>query len=157
MKTIRLVFGLSLVSLVCLFFNVTVIAQVGSTGALSGTVTDAQGAEISGVEITVTNEATGEKRSATSQEHGDYAVAQLLPGFYRVEFSKGGFKTAVKSGIRVNVTETSKFDVQLEVGQVTETVYVPSQAELLQTDSPALGNVVNAERISNMPLVTRNY
>jgi len=154
MKTIRLVFGLSLV---CLFFNLPVIAQTGSTGALSGTVTDTQAANVSGVEITVTNEATGEKRSATSQEHGDYTVAQLLPGSYRVEFSKAGFKTAVKSGVRVNVTETSKFDVQLEVGQVTETVNVTSQAEVLQTDSPALGNVVNAERISNMPLSTRNY
>src|SRR5690242_11271666 len=95
MKTTRLVFGLSLVFL---FFNLTVIAQTGSTGALSGTVTDSQGANVSGVEVTVTNEATGEKRSATSQENGDYAVAQLLPGSYRVEFSKTGFKTAVKSG-----------------------------------------------------------
>lgn len=152
-KTVRLIFGLSL----CLLFSLSVNAQTGSTGALSGTVKDTQGANVSGVDVIVTNEATGEKRNATTQEHGEYSVAQLLPGSYRVEFSKTGFKTTVKSGLRINVTETSRFDVDLEVGQITETVSVTSNAEVLQTDSPALGNVVNAERIVNMPLSTRNY
>lgn len=143
--------------LTCMLFSLPAIAQTGSTGALTGTVTDQQGAIVSGVEITVTSETTGEKRSVVSQPSGDYSVPQLLPGPYRVEFTHAGFKTAVKSGLRVNVTETTRLDVQLEVGQVTETVSVTSQAELLQTDSPALGRVVDAERISNMPLSTRNY
>lgn len=143
--------------LTCMLFSLPAIAQTGSTGALTGTVTDQQGAIVSGVEITVTSETTGEKRSVVSQPSGDYSVPQLLPGPYRVEFTHTGFKTAVKSGLRVNVTETTKLDVQLEVGQVTETVSVTTQAELLQTDSPALGRVVDAERIRNMPLSTRNY
>jgi hypothetical protein len=152
--TTRIIFALSLA---CLLFSVTARAQTGSTGALTGTVTDPQGASLSGVEITVTSETTGEKRSTVSRASGDYSVPQLLPGSYRVEFARTGFKTAVKPGLRVNVTETSRLEVQLEVGQVTETVNVSSGAELLQTDSPALGRVVDAQRISNMPLSTRNY
>lgn len=154
MRTVRLIVG---IGLVCLFFSLPAFAQTGSTGAVTGTVTDQQGAILSGVEVTVTNEATGEKRTAVSQDNGDYSIPQLLPGFYRVEFARTSFKTAVKSGLRINVTETTRLDVQLEVGQVSETVSVTTQAELLQTDSPALGRVVDAERISNMPLSTRNY
>ncbi len=153
MRTTRIIFG---IGLVCLF-SLPAIAQTAGTGALTGTVTDQQGAIVSGVEITVTSETTGEKRTAVSQDNGDYAVPQLLPGSYRLEFSRAGFKTAVKSGLRVSVTETSRLDVQLEVGQVTESVSVTSQAELLQTESVALGRVVNREQVSNLPLVTRNY
>ncbi len=92
-----------------------------------------------------------------SQPNGDYAAPQLLPGTYRVEFSRAGFKTAVKSGLRINVTETSRLDVQLEVGQVNETITVTSDAALLQAESPALGRVADEMVVSNLPLVTRNY
>ncbi len=154
MRTTRIILGLSLV---CLLFSLHAFAQTAGSGALTGTVTDQQNAIVSGVEITVTSETTGEKRSVVSQDNGDYAVPQLSPGSYRIEFSKAGFKSAVKSGLRISVTETSRFDVQLEVGQVTETIVVTSEAALLQTESPALGRVVDQVLVSNLPLSTRNY
>ncbi|MGH9907106.1 MAG: carboxypeptidase regulatory-like domain-containing protein [Pyrinomonadaceae bacterium] len=154
MRTTRIIIGLSLV---CLLFSLPAMGQTAGTGALTGTVTDQQNAIVSGVEITVTNEATGEKRTVVSQDNGDYAVPQLLPGSYRIDFARTGFKTAVKTGLRVNVTETSRLDIQLEVGQVTETVSVTSEAELLQTESVTLGRVADREVVSNLPLVTRNY
>ena len=154
MRTMRLIVG---VGLVALFFSLSAFAQTAGTGAVTGTVTDQQNAIVPGVEVTVTNEATGEKRNAVSQDNGDYALSQLLPGSYRIEFSKSGFKTAVKSGLRVNVTETSRLDVQLEVGEVTQTVVVTTETELLQTESPALGRVADEVAVKNLPLVTRNY
>ncbi len=154
MRTTRIILGLSVA---CLLFSLPAMAQTGGAGALTGTVTDQQGAIVSGAEITVTNEATGAKRTAVSQDNGDYAVPQLLPGAYRVEFSGAGFKTAVKSGLRINVTETSRLDVQLEVGQVNETIVVTSEAALLQTESAALGRVADQMVVSNLPLSTRNY
>jgi len=154
MRTAQIVFALGLV---CLLFSLPAMAQTAGTGALTGTVSDQQDAIVAGVEISVINEATGEKRTVVSQDNGDYGVPQLLPGSYRLEFSKAGFKTGVKSGLRINVTETSRLDIQLEVGQVTETIIVTSEAELLQTESAALGRVVNQEFVSNLPLVTRNY
>ncbi len=154
MRTTRIIFGLSLL---CLFSSLPALGQTAGTGALTGTVTDQQGAVVSGVEITVTSETTGEKRNVVSQGTGDYAVPQLLPGSYRLEFSHAGFKTAIKTGLRVNVTETSRLDVQLEVGQVTQTINVTSEAALLQTESAALGRVADQVVVSNLPLVTRNY
>jgi hypothetical protein len=154
MRTVRLIVG---IGLVCLFFSLPAIAQTAGTGAVTGTVTDQQGATVAGVEVTVTNESTGEKRNAVSQDNGDYALSQLLPGAYRIEFFKSGFKTSIKSGLRINVTETSHLDIQLEVGQMTETVNVTTETEVLQTESPALGRVANDVVVRNLPLVTRNY
>ncbi|MFY9620667.1 MAG: carboxypeptidase regulatory-like domain-containing protein [Pyrinomonadaceae bacterium] len=154
MRTTRLIVG---VGLACLFFGVPAFGQTAGTGAITGTVTDPQGASVSGVEVTIANEATGEKRNAVSQDNGDYAFSQLLPGAYRIEFFKSGFKRAVKAGLRVNVTETSRLDIQLEVGEMTQTVSVTTETELLQSESPALGRVTDEVTVKNLPLVTRNY
>jgi hypothetical protein len=134
-----------------------VVAQTASTGALTGVVTDANGAIVSGALVRVISEKTGEERTVISNETGNYTVPQLLPGLYRLEFSAARFKTSVKTGLQINVTETARLDVQLEVGSVQEQVTVTSEAELLQTESSALGRVVDSSAIVNLPLVTRNF
>lgn len=158
MKRIHLTVSSWLASLLmCLLLSLPAWAQTASTGALTGTVTDTSGALVSSVNITVTSDATGEARTVTSQSNGGYTVPLLLPGSYRVEFSKTGFKQAVKQGLEINVTETARLDVQLEVGGVQEQVTITSDAVLLQTESNALGRVSDRELVSNLPLVTRNY
>jgi hypothetical protein len=132
-------------------------AQTANTGALTGQVTDATGAVVGDVQITVTNEATGEKRAAVSQRDGTYSVPLLAPDSYRVEFSRNGFKTAAKPRLKINVTETARLNIQLEVGAVKEEVTVTAQAELMQTDSAALGQVTSGAQINTLPLVNRNY
>jgi len=144
-------------SAACVALSVPAMAQTGSTGALTGTVTDAVGAVLAGVEITVTSEATGEKRSVVSKGDGSYAVPLLLPGSYQVAFSKTGFKQAVKTGLPINVTETARLDVQLELGSVQEDVTVTAESLLVQTESSSLGRVTDQVLVSNLPLVTRNY
>ncbi|MGH9941776.1 MAG: carboxypeptidase regulatory-like domain-containing protein, partial [Pyrinomonadaceae bacterium] len=144
-------------SLACLLLSLPALAQTASTGALTGEVTDPSGAVVAGIRITLTNEATGEKREVTAQENGNYVVPLLLPGSYRVEFSATGFKQAVKPGLRINVTETASLNVQLEVGNVQEQVTVTSEAQLLQTESSTLGRVADSAVVSNLPLVNRNY
>src|SRR5262249_7744301 len=133
------------------------VAQTSGTGALTGTVTDSSGAVVSDVNIKITNEATGETRTVVSQSSGSYVIPLLPPGSYSVEFSKAGFKGAVKSGLRVNVTETARLDVELEAGGVQERITITADAQLLQTDSSALGRVTDRALVSNLPLVTRNY
>ncbi|CAN5707466.1 hypothetical protein BH20ACI3_BH20ACI3_03200 [soil metagenome] len=143
-------------SLACLFLSLSAGAQTGSTGALTGTVSDSTGAVIAGAQVKATNVATGEERTVVCQENGNYTVTLLLPGSYRVEFSATGFKQAVKPVLQVNVTETARLDVQLEVGNVQEQVTVTSEAGLLQTESSTLGTVANSRAVSNLPLVNRN-
>ena len=99
-------------------FSVAALAQTSGTGALTGTITDSSGAVVADVKVTVTNEATGETRTVVSQSSGNYLVPLLLPGSYGVEFYKNGFKSAVKSGLQINVTETARLDVALEAGGV---------------------------------------
>jgi hypothetical protein len=144
-------------ALACLLLSFPALAQTAGTGALTGAVTDNNGAVVPEAKVIVTNEATGEARTVMSQSNGSYVVPLLLPGSYRVEFSKTGFKQAVKPGLVINVTETSRLDVQLEVGGVQEQVTVTSEAALLQTESSALGRVTDRTLVSNLPLVTRNY
>jgi hypothetical protein len=137
--------------------SVLVMAQTGSTGALTGVVTDNGRSVVAGANIKVINETTGEVRNVVSQANGAYTLPALLPGSYRVEFSKNGFKQSVKPGVVVNVTETARLDVQLEVGALQEQVTVTTDTVLLQTESSALGRVTDQTVVTNLPLVTRNY
>ena len=131
--------------------SIPATAQTAGTGALAGAVTDQSGAAVAEAKITATNEGTGESRQVVSQASGNFVVPLLRPGVYRVEFSKPGFKAAVKPGLVINITETARLDIELEV------VTVNTEAQLLQTESSALGRVTDRTLVSNLPLVTRNY
>src|ERR1700687_1286703 len=147
-------------SVLCLFLSVATpiaLGQTASTGALTGTVVDPAGASVPDVQIKVTNEATGDTRTVVSQSNGIYVVPLLLPGSYRLEASKNGFRVTVLKGVRVNVTETGTLNVSLQLGAMTETVTVEATAEQLQTESSVLGRVTNEQMVSTLPLVTRNY
>ncbi|HWC78074.1 MAG TPA: carboxypeptidase-like regulatory domain-containing protein, partial [Blastocatellia bacterium] len=146
-------------SITCLLLSVpaSVFAQSASTGALTGTVIDSNQGVVREVQVKVTNEATGEERSVKTNDEGNFTVPLLTPGSYRVDLSKAGFKSASKKGLRVNVSETSRLDVELEVGEISTTIDIAADAELLQTESSELGRVVNQEAIANLPLVSRNY
>jgi hypothetical protein len=132
-------------------------AQTTSTGALTGTVTDPRGGAVAGANVSVTSETTGETRATASQENGSYLVPLLLPGSYRVEVSKTGFKVTVTRKIRIDVTETARLDLKLELGTVQESVTITTQASQLETTSSTLGKVTSGEVVSSLPLVTRNF
>lgn len=144
-------------SILTFVISLGAIAQTANTGALTGQVTDPNGAVVPGARVTATNESTGEKRDVVSLDNGMYTVALLLPGSYKIEFTRQGFKIAVKNGLQVNVTETRRLDIQLELGSVQERVVVVSDSQVLQTESPTLGSVTDHEAVVNLPLVTRNY
>src|ERR1041385_6105223 len=148
---------LSLIFLVVLCLGTPALAQTAATGALTGTVLDASGAGIPSAKIAVKNETTGELRAVISQSSGNYVVPLLPPGRYRIELSKAGFRTTVLEGFQINVTETALLDPSLEVGAVQEQVEVSAEAQLLQTESSALGRVTDRAAVNDLPLVTRNY
>ncbi len=132
-------------------------AQTAGTGAITGTVTDATGAVLPNVELTITNQATGERWKISSAADGRYRVPLLPPGSYRVQARKSGFKVATRLDISVNVTETTKLSIQMEVGTVATTVTVESAPQLVNTESSSLGRVVNQKAVKNLPLSVRNY
>src|SRR5215475_12130010 len=97
-------------SLVCLLlsYHALALSQTASTVALTGIVIDSAGAVVADAQVKVINEATKEARAVASQSNGSYSVPLLPPGAYRIEFSNAGFKSAVKTGLQVNVTETAR-------------------------------------------------
>src|SRR5262249_31300897 len=115
------------------------------------------GSVVPRAEIKVTNAATAEVRNSISGSNGSYLVALLPPGNYRVEVSKTGFKLSAFANIQVTVGETETLNVHLEVGAVTEQITVQAEAELLQTESSALGRVTGEQMVVGLPLVTRNF
>src|SRR5688572_8405862 len=105
----------------------------GSTAQISGTVRDQSGAVLPGVEITVTQTATGLARNALTNETGSYTLPNLPVGPYRLEAALPGFRTYVRSGIVLEVSSTPVIPIVLNVGQVSETVEVQANAALVET------------------------
>jgi len=89
----------------------------GPTGTITGTVTDASGAVVRKAKVTVTNEATNAVRNATSNDDGDYTLALLPPGRYRVSAESSGFRRSVLSNVTVDVDQTVRVDFALQVGE----------------------------------------
>jgi hypothetical protein len=134
------------------------IAQTGSTGALTGTVTDPSGGVVVGASITVTNVATGQVRTATTDNSGTYKLGLLNPGNYSVKFAANGFKTATVPSVTVNITETPVLDQKLEVGGQAVQVTVESTVEqAIQTQNATNGGLVSGQEVNELPLVSRNY
>ncbi|MGD0416650.1 MAG: carboxypeptidase-like regulatory domain-containing protein [Terriglobales bacterium] len=137
--------------------GVAAYGQNAGTGAIAGVVTDPTGAVVEGVVVKVTNNLTGETRTAVSAGRGNYTEPLLPPGNYAVEASKAGFKNTSYRAITVSVTEILTLNIQLQVGSVQETVEVTGQGEQLQTETSAAGRVTDSIVVESMPLVTRNY
>jgi hypothetical protein len=123
-------------------------------GSILGTVTDSAGAVMPGANTTLTNEGTGEHRSVTTDSTGNYRYVNLIPGIYRLDVERDGFKRLDRPGIVVEVQNDVRIDVSLEVGQLVQTIEVKGQTPLLQTDTAALGQVINHPQ--EMPLNGRN-
>jgi hypothetical protein len=151
--------GVTFLALVCLFlsFSASLAAQTAATGALTGTVTDSTGAVVPNVTVTATSTDTGQVRTAVTGADGVYKLSLLPPGTYRVKFEAAGFGPVEVPAANVNVTETEVLDRALQVGAQTQEVSVQADVETVQTQSSALGTVVNTETVTQLPLNTRNY
>jgi hypothetical protein len=147
----------TLVALLVGAMPATSAAQTAGTGALSGIVTDASGSSISGAQVKVTSESSGEVRTASTNNIGAFSVPLLLPGAYRVDVTKDGFRTATVPHAQIIVTETNALNIRLEVGQVSEKVVVEAQVTQLQTESSTLGRVTTGEQVQALPLAMRNF
>jgi hypothetical protein len=127
-------------------------------GTITGTVTDDSGAAIPGATVTVLNENTGLEINAVSDEAGAYTVRNLQPGTYTVKASLQGFKEFVQTGLPVGQNETSRADAKLEVGALTESVTVTTEAALLKTDKADVSVNLKPAEVVNLPLNQyRNY
>src|SRR6266436_5502009 len=141
----------------CLITSLTRLGGQTTTGSIVGTVSDPTGAVISAANITVTNINTGIAVKTTTDSAGNYVVTPLQVGRYSVTVEAAGFKKSVRSDIPVNVQDRVRVDAALEVGAITDTVEVAAAAPLLETDTSYLGQVVDSQRIVDLPLNGRYF
>jgi hypothetical protein len=127
-----------------------------STSQISGTVRDSSGAVIPGATVTLTNEATGVVQKQSTTEAGVYAFPAIPVGTYLIRVEATGFKALNKPGNVAQVNTPLAVDLAMEVGSATESVEVAASAEVLQTTSATLGNVVEQKAVVNLPLNGRN-
>jgi len=127
-------------------------AQSASASQISGTIQDSSGLAVPGAQVTVIQTDTGLTRSAVSGEDGFYILTSLPVGPYRLEVKKEGFSSYVQSGIVLQVNTNPAIDVALKVGAVNEQVQVEANAAMVETHTTAVGQVVDSQRVVDLPL-----
>jgi len=125
-------------------------------GTIAGNITDASGAAVADATVTLTNLATAEKHIMQSSASGQYTFVNVLPGRYRIEGEKSGFKKFVREPIVVEIESGLRIDIPLQIGAQSETVEVTSEAPLLQPETQSLGQVVEGRTVTESPLNGRN-
>src|SRR5437016_10525818 len=146
-----LVIGLSTVLIVCVLTSAVWWGQ--ATAQISGTVRDASGAVLPGVEITATQTETGIARTTITNETGFYVLPSLPLGPYRLEAALPGFRTFAQTGIVLQVGSSPVVDVKMEVGEVAQSVEVQSDVAQVETRKVGVGTIVeNTQRILDLPL-----
>src|SRR5262245_9613845 len=118
-----------------LFLAPSLFAQ---DGQITGNVHDQTGAIIPGVDVTVTNENTGEDRMAVTNERGDYVVPGLKPSTYKVVANLAAFAPAEASGVQLVVGQRLVLDLTLRPAGVSETVTVEIEPEIVDTSSASM-------------------
>jgi Carboxypeptidase regulatory-like domain len=133
------------------------LAAQSIAGNISGTVVDPSGAVIPGVEITLTNEATSETRSAVTNDTGEFVFAALQPGSYAVKAEKTGFRGFNRKGIILTASERVGLGrIQLEVGELSNTVDVTLAGEMVTTESADTAGVLSLKQLDSVPIKGRD-
>jgi len=125
-------------------------------GGVRGLITDKAGAVVQDAVVTLTNEGTNAKRSTVTNSAGEYVFSQVVPSGYTVTVEMKGFKKSETKGVIVETQSQITVDVPLEVGNVTESIYVTEEAPLLDVSSASMGQVIDRQKIVDLPILGRN-
>ncbi|MBI4890671.1 MAG: TonB-dependent receptor [Acidobacteria bacterium] len=141
---------------VAIFVTAAAFAQQTSA-TLTGVITDPAGATMPGVTVSATNLATNITRESKTDESGGFTIPFLPAGDYSLTAVQKGFKTKKLDQITLQVQQVARVDLQLQVGDVTESVSVEAYAAILQTDNATVGSVIDSAKIVDLPLNGRNF
>src|SRR6476659_11366658 len=136
---------------------VGVHAQSSTTGNITGTVRDPQGAAVPKAEINITDEKTGASRTVTANDDGFFNAPSLPAATYTITTSPTGFKKTIVTGVELHVSENKTVNIDVQVGQVTETVTVTSDAAPVEVRSGEASSLISEKQVTELPLNGRNY
>jgi hypothetical protein len=127
-------------------------------GSLLGSITDTNGAVLPGAKVTITEVNTNLSRSTVTNESGNYVFGNLDRGVYRLEIQLAGFKKAIRDKVDVLVNNDTRVDIQMEAGEINQTVEVTANVPLLQTERADVGRQIETKQLQDMPLTfNRNF
>src|SRR6201997_253875 len=155
MRKRRIILLAAVVTLGFLVSSALVWASI--TGSISGIVTDPGGGVVVGATVTAINTQTGVRAAIHTDKSGFYNFADLAVGTYDLEVEQKGFKTFQQSRIVIDANSAIKIDVKLELGEVSEKVTVESQAVHVETQSTQMGEVINSQKMTAVPLNGRDF
>jgi hypothetical protein len=136
-------------------FNPLAAQIVG--GTITGKVTDASGAAISGAQVSIENPATGVSTTTTTNPQGIYSMPNLLPGDYRAKVTTKGFETSVQTGVTVTVGSQQVLNFAMKVGSVSQTVEVTATTSDLQLATSTISGVTDTKTMVELPLNARSW
>src|SRR5205823_9387235 len=142
----------ALVLAVLCLFALPAYAQFDSA-TVSGVIQDGTGGVLPGADVTLTSVGTGLERRTVTNEAGLYTFPNVPVGAYTVKATLSGFNTVTKTGVTLSAGVNIKVDVQLSLGNVTETIQV--RAEATHVDTSVIGRTVSAAQIEQTPLSGR--
>jgi hypothetical protein len=153
------VLGIALYLIALLTFTSASLAQV-LYGTLTGTITDKSGAVVPNVNVTLTNQDTGQVRTTSSNGQGDYLVSNLLQGTYTISLQQAGFAGFTQKNVNIEVNRQARIDIVLQPGGTTQVVTVTGTTPILQTETAEVNHELTAEQINQLPVTSsqgRNF
>jgi hypothetical protein len=139
-----------------MFLSLPLFSQ-NSTGRILGSVTDQSGAALSGAVVAIIDLARGTTRTLTTDEAGEYAAPDLVPGAYKVRAEAKGFKSVERLNIDLEVAKDARVDFSLPAGNVAETVTVTDAIPLVESTNDVLGGTLSNQQINDLPLNGRDF
>ena len=146
-----------------LFLSTAIVLLIVATcfgqtnkGGIGGTVSDANGAQVAGAMVTITNLGTGQKVTVTTGESGTFSVQSLDPVTYSVSVEAKGFKKAVVEPVKVDTAAVATANVTLETGNISEQVMITADASLINGDSGTTSHTITSRQIQDVPLNNRS-
>ena len=142
-----------------LFTTLTAGSAFGQAvyGSILGTITDPQGAAVSGAKVTVTDQRKGTSDQTTTNESGNYSMTHLIPDIYSVSVEAPGFKKLEMKDVNVSADAGARVDGQFQVGATSESVEVTAEAPQLKTDRADVAVTFNEKYVEEVPILNRNF
>src|SRR5262249_38402515 len=129
----------------------TLVAAQEFRGTVQGDVTDPAHAAVANANVSLRNTETGIERTLTTDGEGHYVFTFVAPGNYTLTVRSPGFKTTVRESIQLSINDSLKVDVEMPVGQATESVQVTGQVTAVQAESSSLGSVISEKMVDSLP------
>jgi hypothetical protein len=138
-------------------FTQSVFAQGTTLGSIVGTVMDPSGAAVPGATARVLNTQTGVARETQTDDNGNFSVISLIPGNYSVEVTSPNFQKQTQGNLKLDVAGAINLTFRLTVGQVTESISVAAEAELLKSTEGTISTTIDNAKVVELPLNGRNF